>query len=72
MYRANLNHPVDLAEHGNVANPARLHDRADLTARRVGGGRSIGMTEEAKASGNALDMPTSVRSEMARKPVEPL
>jgi hypothetical protein len=32
----------------------------------------MGMTEEANASGNALDMPTSVRSEMARKPVEPL
>jgi hypothetical protein len=30
------------------------------------------MTEEAKASGNALDMPTSVGSEMARKQVEPL
>jgi hypothetical protein len=29
------------------------------------------MTEEAKASGNALDMPTSVRSEIARQPVEP-
>ena len=70
VYRANLNHPVNLAEHGNAASLARPHDRADLTARRVGG-RSIGMTEEAKASGNALDMPTSVRSEMARKPVEP-
>ena len=30
------------------------------------------MTEKAKASGNALDMPTSVWSEMARKSVEPL
>jgi len=30
------------------------------------------MTEEAKASGNALDRPTSVWSEMARKQVEPL
>jgi hypothetical protein len=29
------------------------------------------MTEKAKASGNALDRPTSVGSEMARKPVEP-
>jgi hypothetical protein len=29
------------------------------------------MTEEAKASGNALDTPTSVWSEMARKQVEP-
>jgi hypothetical protein len=29
------------------------------------------MTEEANASGNALDMPTSVWSEMARQPVEP-
>jgi len=71
VYRANLNHPVSLVEHGNAVGPARPHDRADLTARRVGGS-SIGMTEEAKASGNALDMPTSVRSEIARKPVEPL
>ena len=71
VYRANLNHPVNLAEHGKAANPARPHDRADLTARRVKG-HSIGMTEEAKARGNARDMPTSVRSEMARKPVEPL
>ena len=30
------------------------------------------MTEKAKASGNALDRPTSVGSEMAREPVEPL
>jgi hypothetical protein len=70
VYRANLNHPVDLAEHGNAASPARPRDRADLTARRVRG-RSLGMTEEAKASGNALDMPTSVWSEMARKLGEP-
>ena len=71
VYRANLNHPVDIAEHGNAASPARPRDRADLTARRVRG-RSLGMTEEANASGNALDMPTSVWSEMARQPGEPL
>ena len=65
VYRANLNHPVNFAEHGNAASPARPRDRADLTARRVRG-RSIGKTEEAKASGNALDMPTSVWSELAR------
>ena len=70
VYRANLNHPVLFAEHGNAANPARFRDRADLTARRVGG-RSIGRTEEAKASGNALDMPTSVWSLFARERVEP-
>jgi hypothetical protein len=70
VYRANLNHPVKFAEHGNAASPARPRDRADLTARRVRG-RSIGMTEEAKASGNALDMPTSVWSEMVGQPVEP-
>jgi hypothetical protein len=70
VYRANLNHPVDLAEHGNAASPARPRDRADLTARRVRG-RSLGMTEEANASGNALDRPTSVWSEMARKLGEP-
>jgi len=70
VYRANLNHPVKFAEHGNAASPVRPRDRADLTARRVRG-RSLGMTEEAKASGNALDMPTSVWSILAREPVEP-
>jgi hypothetical protein len=30
------------------------------------------MTEKAEASGNALDRPTSVWSEMARKHVEPI
>ena len=70
VYRANLNHPVDHAEHGNAAHPARPRDRADLTARRVRG-HSIGMTEEANASGNALDMPTSVWSILARELVEP-
>ena|SRR5664279_3495419 len=70
VYRANLNHPVNLAEHGNAASPARPRDRADLTTRRVRG-RSFGMTEEAKASGNALDKPTSVESILARELVEP-
>ena len=70
VYRADLNHPVNLAEHGNAANPARFRDRADLTARRVRG-RSLGMTEEAKASGNALDRPTSVGSRLAKELVEP-
>ena len=70
VYRANLNHPVKFAEHGKAASPARPRDRADLTARRVRG-RSLGMTEEAKASGNALDMPTSVWSILARELVEP-
>ena len=71
VYRANLNHPVKFAEHGNAANSARPRDRADLTARRVRG-HSIGKTEEAKASGNALDMPTSVWSEIAGKYAEPI
>src|SRR5215212_6848390 len=66
VYRANLNHPVNIAEHGNTASPARPRDRADLTARRVRGS-SFGTTEEAKASGNALDMPTSVWSILARE-----
>src|ERR1017187_3526334 len=70
VYRADLNHPGNLAEHGNAASPARPRDRADLTARRVGG-RNLGKTEEAKASGNALDMPTSVWSILARELVEP-
>src|SRR3989442_1605853 len=70
VYRANLNHPVPFAEHGNAANPARFRDRADLTARRVKG-RSLGTTEKANASGNALDMPTSVWSILARELAEP-
>jgi hypothetical protein len=70
VHRANLNHPVNIAEHGNAANPVRDRDRTDLTARRVRG-RSIGTTEEAKASGNALDMPTSVWSILARELAEP-
>ena len=70
VYRANLNHPVPFAEHGNAAHPVRFRDRADLTARRVMG-RSIGRTEKANASGNALDMPTSVWSILARELVEP-
>ena len=70
MYRANLNHPVTTAEHGNaVASARRKPGRPYRKAGRVG--HSIGMTEKAKASGNALDMPTSVWSEMARKQVEP-
>jgi len=51
--------------------PVPVSHRADLTARRVGG-RSTGTTEKAKASGNALDKPTSVGSEMARESVEPI
>ena len=70
VYRANLNHPVPFTEHGNAAHPARFRDRADLTARRVEG-RSIGRTEKAKASGNALDKPTSVWSILARELAEP-
>ena len=70
VYRANLNHLVKFAEHGNAASPARPRDRADLTARRVRG-RSLGMTEEANASGNALDRPTSVGSILARELAEP-
>jgi len=62
---------VNLAEHGKAANPARSGDRADPTARRVRG-RSLGTTEKANASGNALDKPTSVGSEMARKYAEPI
>src|SRR5260221_14165677 len=70
VYRADLNHPVNIAEHGNAASLARL-DWADLTARRVKR-LSIWMNEEAKASGNSLDMPTSDWSEMARKSMETL
>jgi len=38
--------------------------------RKAGRRNSIGMTEKAKASSNALDMPTSVWSEMAREHAE--
>jgi hypothetical protein len=69
VYRADLNHPGNVAEHGNAVGPARPRDWADLTARRVRG-RSLGRTEEAKASGNALDRPTSVWSELARTHAE--
>ena len=48
VYRADLNHPVNVTEHGNAAGLG-TGDRADLTVRRVRGS-SIGMTEEAKAS----------------------
>ena len=65
VYRADLNHPGNIAEHGNAATSARPFGRADLTARRVRGS-GFGKTEEAKTSGNALDRPTSVWSEMAR------
>src|SRR6266581_2634064 len=61
---------VMVVEHGKAASLARPCGRANLTARRVGGS-SVGMTEKAKASGNALDTPTSVWSDMARKYVEP-
>lgn len=57
-------------EHGNAASFVSVSNRADLTARRVRK-RSIGRTEEANASGNALDMPTSVWSDMVRKQIEP-
>jgi hypothetical protein len=69
VYRANLNHPVNKVEHGKAASSVPII-RADLTARRVPE-RSIGMTEEANASGNALNKPTSVWSEMVRKQMEP-
>ena len=70
MYRADLNHPVPLTEHGKAVSPVPVRDRADLTARRVGG-NSIGRTEEAKAGGNAPDMPTSVWLILAREVAEP-
>jgi hypothetical protein len=71
VHRADLNHPVSVAEHGNAVGLGPAGNRADLTVRRVRR-HSLGMTEKAKASGNALDRLKSVGSEMARKPVEPL
>jgi len=61
---------VRFTEHGKAVSPVPVRNLADLTARRVRG-NSIGRTEEAKASGNALDMPTSVWSILARKLAEP-
>ena len=52
MHRADLNHPVSIAEHGNAVGLGPASNRADLTARRVRRD-SVGMTEEANASGNA-------------------
>ena len=59
-----------VVEHGNAVD---LVQRVwtDFTVRRVRR-RSIGMTEEANVSGNALDMPTSVWSKMARQYAEPI
>jgi hypothetical protein len=71
VYRADLNHPVSIAEHGNAVGLDPAGNRADLTVSRVRR-HSLGMTEKAKASGNALDKPTSVGSEMARKYAEPI
>ena len=70
VYRADLNHPGNIAEHGNAVGSVPARNRADLTARRVRG-RSIGMTEEANASANPLDMPTSVWSILTRELAEP-
>ena len=53
-----------------LLNPPGFRDRADLTARRVRR-RSLGTTEKANASGNALDKPTSVWSILARELAEP-
>ena len=61
---------MNFAEHGKAVDSSPVSDWADLTARRVRG-CSLGRTEKAKASGNALDMLTSVWSEMAREQVEP-
>ena len=53
-----------------LATPPGPRDRADLTARRVREPSSR-KTEEANASGNALDRPTSVGSILARELAEP-
>src|ERR1019366_7883306 len=70
VYRANLKHPVKVAEDGNPASALLARNRAALTGRSVRG-RSIGKTEEPKASGNPLDLPTSVRSILARELLAP-
>jgi hypothetical protein len=57
-------------EHGNAANPARSRDRADLTARRVGGA-VLGGPKKPMPVCNAPDMPTSVWSLFAREQAEP-
>ena len=58
------------AEHGNAVSPTTRFV-ATPTARQ-GARHSIEMAEEAKAGGNAPDMPTSAKSGMARTYVEPL
>ena len=70
VYRADLNHLVTTAEHGNAVPPPSLV--LGRPYRKAGQRRhSLGKTEEAKAGGNTSDMPTSVWSEMARTYVEP-
>ena len=48
----------------------RPGSQPDRPYRKAGRRNSTGRTEKAKASGNALDMPTSVWSEMARERAE--
>ena len=64
-----LNPQMSSAEHGNAV----VLDHAVVISptARQGIRRSIEMTEEAKAGGNAPDMPTSVWSDLARTDGEP-
>ena len=70
VYRADLNHPVNHAEHGKAVSLVPVHHWADLTARRVGG-TALGGPKKPRPGCNAPDMPTSVWSEMAREQMEP-
>jgi hypothetical protein len=70
VYRADLNLPVLNAEHGNAA--VLGHAGRGRPNRKAGiSGAALGRPKKPKPGCNAADMPTSVRSSMARKQVEP-
>ena len=69
VYRADLNLPVSNAEHGKAA--ALGHAGRGRPYRKAGrAGAALGRPKKPKPGCNAPDMPTSVRSNMARKQVE--
>ena len=70
LYRADLNHPVDIAEHGKAAHPARFAIEQTLPQGGSGGAALVGPKKQ-KPGCNVPDRPTSVWSEMAREQAEP-
>jgi hypothetical protein len=69
VYRADLTLPVSNAEHGNAA--VLGHAGRGRPYRKAGkAGAALGRPKKPKPGCNVPDMPTSVRSNMARKQVE--